>query len=86
MSQSDGERWAQIQMAQLRTTQLRVEAEGCHDRDRLAAINAEMRVIYDGLVEIRQQQIMERLERDTPASGSRRARIPTRSHSSGSGG
>lgn len=56
-------------MAQLRTRQIQVEATGCTDPERLAALNAEMRVIYDSMVELRREQIMERLE---PAEPKRR--------------
>jgi hypothetical protein len=60
------ERMAQIQMARLRASRLRAEAITCTDTTRLDAIAAEMQLIYDGLCDVREQQIIESLPKPKP--------------------
>lgn len=57
------ERIAAIQMVTLRKDRLLAEGRVCEDAERLRAINAELEVMVNALTEIREQQIVEQLER-----------------------
>lgn len=60
------DRLAQIQLAELRVHRLHLEARTTAGPERLTAICDELQLIYDGLCEVREQQIMESLPKPKP--------------------
>ena len=61
-----GDRWARIQLAQLRMNEITTleapAAAAAGDLERLKALRAEVEVIYASVAEIRREQLMEEIE------------------------
>ena len=58
------ERFYRAQLAGLQVKRLAAEASGCTDPDRLSAIRAELEVLHDSLLSIREEQLLEALENE----------------------
>ena len=68
-SMSSDERWAAIQLAQLNTQRIQIEATkaaNAGDLERLKRLGDEQEAVLEGMRRIREDQIMEELARRQP--------------------
>lgn len=57
------EKLQRLELLEIQTGRLKIEAEGCDDIDRLRAIRAELVIISKGIADLREENALEELER-----------------------